>query len=64
MPPTPQARPTATPLKGGAYTVVPGDELKNIAADHNISMTKIIAANNIPDPDSLRVGQVLHIPDN
>jgi LysM repeat protein len=51
-----------TPLKGGTYTVQPGDELKHIAADYNVSIWKIIAANDIPDPDSLRIGQELHIP--
>jgi hypothetical protein len=27
-----------------------------------VSLAQIIAANDIPNPDSLRVGQVLHIP--
>ena len=40
-----------------------GDELKNIAAQYGVSIWKIIASNDIPDPDSLRVGQVLKIPD-
>jgi LysM repeat protein len=53
---------TATPQRGGMYTVQPGDELKSIAADYNVSIWKIIATNKIPNPDSLRVGQELHIP--
>jgi LysM repeat protein len=77
VPPTATPRPTATPMaamtapqatatagpKKGSYTVQPGDELKQIAAQYNISIWKIIAANEIPNPDSLRVGQVLRIPE-
>jgi LysM repeat protein len=44
------------------YTVQPGDELRHIAADNHVSIWKIIEANDIPDPDSLRIGQVLNIP--
>lgn len=68
--PTPTAVPTPTPVppsptpvKGRTYTVQKGDELKNIAAQYNVSIWKIIDTNDIPDPDSLRVGQVLKIPD-
>src|SRR4030088_29095 len=53
---------TPTPQKGGTYTVQPGDELKHIAADYQVSIWKIIAANDIPNPDSLKIGQVLSIP--
>jgi LysM repeat protein len=56
------AQPTATPQKGGTYIVQPGDELKHIAADYNVSIWKIIAANDIPNPDSLKIGQILKIP--
>src|SRR5712691_3917481 len=62
VPPTPTAQASATPQKGGTYTVQPGDELKHIAADHHVSIWKIIAANDIPNPDSLRIGQELKIP--
>jgi LysM repeat protein len=62
VPSTPAASATAAPQPGGAYIVQPGDELKNIAADYNVSIWKIIAANNIPDPDSLKIGQELRIP--
>jgi LysM repeat protein len=60
----PTAMPTSTPVKGGTYTVKPGDELKHIAAEYNVSIWTIISANNIPNPDSLRVGQELKIPSN
>lgn len=55
-------QPSATPHKGDTYVVQAGDELKRIAADHNVSINKIIAANDIPNPDSLRIGQELRIP--
>jgi LysM repeat protein len=54
---------TATPPQsGGTYVVQPGDELKHIAAEHNVTIWKLIDANHIPDPDSLKVGQELKIP--
>jgi LysM repeat protein len=66
--PTPTVAPTvaltATPARGRTYTVQPGDELKNIAADYGVSIWKIIDANTIADPDKLGVGQVLRIPDD
>ena len=62
--PTPTAQPSATPQKSAAatYTVKPGDELRHIAAQYNVSIWKIIAANDIPNPDSLKIGQELKIP--
>ena len=62
VPPKTAAVATATPQTGGIYVVQPGDELKHIAADYNVSIWKLIAANNIPDPDSLKIGQELRIP--
>jgi LysM repeat protein len=64
VPPTVVPTPVASPTPRGArtYTVQPGDELKNIAADEGVSIWTIISANDIPNPDSLRVGQVLKIP--
>ena len=59
--PTALPTPTATPVRT-SYTVQPGDELKHIAADHGISIWKLIEVNAIADPDNLRVGQVLTIP--
>jgi LysM repeat protein len=62
VPPTPTAQASATPQKGGTYTVKPGDELRHIAAEYHVSIWKIIAANDIPNPDSLKIGQELKIP--
>jgi spore germination protein len=39
-----------------------GDLLKQIAARYGVSIASILAINDIPNPDSLRVGQVLVIP--
>jgi LysM repeat protein len=67
-PPTPTAEPTAeptaTPQRSRTYVVQKGDQLKYIAAQYQVSIWKIIANNDIPNPDSLRVGQVLKIPDD
>jgi LysM repeat protein len=65
QPATPTAEPTATPQRGArTYVVRKGDQLKYIAAQYQVSIWRIIATNDIPNPDSLRVGQVLTIPDN
>jgi LysM repeat protein len=70
-PPTATPKPTATPVpptpvpeKNRRYTVQSGDELKTIAAQYGVSIWAIINSNEIPNPDSLRVGQVLKIPDS
>jgi 5'-nucleotidase / UDP-sugar diphosphatase len=76
-PPTPTTKPTEAPATPTAvltptaiptpaprtYTVQRGDELKHIAAQYGVTIWQIIDTNDIPNPDSLRVGQVLQIPD-
>jgi LysM repeat protein len=44
------------------YTVKPGDTLSEIARDHDSSVSKIAAANEISNPDLIHPGQVLYIP--
>jgi LysM repeat protein len=61
--PTPTTAPSPTP-RPKTYTVKAGDELKHIAADYGVDIFKLIRANDIPNPDSLRIGQVLKIPDD
>lgn len=56
------ATPTRVAAGGRTHTVQPGDELRKIAAANGVSMAAIMAINDIPDPDNLRVGQVLAIP--
>jgi LysM repeat protein len=60
----PAAQASPTPQAGRTYTVKSGDQLKNIAAIYHMGIGQIIGANNIPNPDSLKVGQVLTIPDS
>jgi LysM repeat protein len=60
----PTARPSPTVAKGLTYTVKPGDQLKHIAAAYGVSIWKIVEINDIPNPDGLRVGQELKIPDS
>ncbi|HEY2594130.1 MAG TPA: LysM domain-containing protein [Chloroflexota bacterium] len=62
--PAPDAQASPTPQTGRIYTVKSGDQLKNIAATYHMGIGQIIGVNNIPNPDSLKVGQVLTIPDS
>lgn len=56
---TPQAQPTAAPI---TYVVKAGDTLSGIADMFGLTVDDIVRANNIADPNSLQVGQVLTIP--
>ncbi|GIV69928.1 peptidoglycan DD-metalloendopeptidase family protein [Caldilinea sp.] len=47
----------------GAYTVAPGDTLGAIAVRFGVTVEALVAANGIEDPNRIRVGQVLIIPD-
>lgn len=53
---------TAAPVGFVEYTVQRGDELQAIAKKYGVTVKDIIANNDIPNPDSLRVSQVLRIP--
>ena len=44
------------------YTVLPGDTLGLIARQFSISVDSLMIANNLDDPNTLYVGQVLSIP--
>lgn len=56
------ARPLSAQDNPGAYTVAAGDTLGVIAARFGVSVDAIAAANGITDPNRIRVGQVLLIP--
>lgn len=53
---------TAPVVGGKTYTVQAGDTLYKIAKAHNVSLDKLIAANNISDPSRIYLGQVIIIP--
>ena len=57
----------ATPSTGVTYpftyTVQAGDSISLIAKRFNVPAAKIMAANNITNPDLIKAGQVLIIPD-
>ncbi|MGA7733818.1 MAG: LysM domain-containing protein [Chloroflexia bacterium] len=55
----PEALPTLPPVTS---TVKPGDTLSGIADLFGITVDDLVRANNIADPNSLQVGQVLIIP--
>jgi LysM repeat protein len=63
---TPGATPVpATSVPGGTpqtYTVVAGDTLSRIAARFGTTVTALVQANNIVNPNLIYVGQVLTIP--
>ena len=63
-PPPATATPTATtaPTSADTYTVRVGDTLLSIAQTVGRSVAALTAFNNITDPRTLRVGQVLRIP--
>ena len=53
---------SATDNGDGTYTVKRGDTLSRIAAQHNVSLQALIAANQLVNPDRLYVGQQLIVP--
>lgn len=44
------------------YTVVRGDTLSKIAGRYGTSYQELAKVNNIPNPDLIRIGQVLQVP--
>jgi LysM repeat protein len=44
------------------YRVKEGDTLGELAVQFNVSVTDIMTVNGLTDPDSLYMGQILHIP--
>ncbi len=62
--PTPDPTRAGDPGSTGAdtYVVQPGDTLSRIAAVFGCTVEEIVAANGLPDADTLSVGQTLIIP--
>ncbi len=48
---------------GYEHVVKPGETLSEIAKAYSVSMTVVARANNLKNPDDLRVGQKLFIPE-
>lgn len=65
QPPAPvQPAPALTaPLEGQSYKVQPGDSLSKIAARAGVSVRELVELNNIKDPNKIRVGQTIKLPD-
>ncbi|MGA7193606.1 MAG: LysM peptidoglycan-binding domain-containing protein [Anaerolineales bacterium] len=62
---------TSTPIPANVrsgtnvpYTVEQGDTLAGIASKFNSTTDAIVTANNLADPNSIQVGQILQIPVN
>ena len=56
------ASPTPAASAGQTYTVQSGDNLSKIAQRFGVSLNALMDANNIRDPNVIRLGQVLTIP--
>ena len=57
------ATPAARPASGaGTYTVRAGDNLGRIAKAHGTTWQDLAKLNGLPDPNRLKVGQVLKVP--
>lgn len=65
-PPTIQADQDATPepteMRAVTHTVAAGETITRIALRYNISVSELLAANDLPNPDLLNVGEVLVLP--
>jgi LysM repeat protein len=46
----------------GTYIVQPGDTLHGIAVRYSVGIDELMEVNNIADPNTLQVGQILRIP--
>ncbi len=52
----------ASTAEGGTHTVSRGETLASIAAKYGVSVSAMLAANNIADPNLIKVGQKLVVP--
>jgi LysM repeat protein len=55
-------RPTKTPAAARTYKVKSGDTLSAIAARYKTTVATLMQLNNITDPRTLKVGQILKLP--
>ncbi len=63
-PPPSTASPTSTPTRrpSTVHAVQPGETLIAIALQYDLSLEELLAANDLLDPDLLRIGQKIIIP--
>ena len=54
--------PTAARLRGETHVVQSGESMSQIALDYGVTVDAILAANELSNPNDLRVGQELVIP--
>ena len=59
MPVPPEPTPTPTPEENVYYTVKKGDNLTKIAEKYNVTVSQLVAWNNIKNPNLIYVGQKL-----
>ncbi len=59
--PKKESKPVET-ASNGTYRVQKGDTLSSIATRHRVTLNGLMSANNLRNPDMLKVGQVLTIP--
>lgn len=52
----------ASTAEGGTHTVSRGETLASIAAKYGVSVSAMLAANSIADPNLIKVGQKLVVP--
>ena len=62
--PSPSPPATPKPEPPMTHTVQAGDTLSAIAQQYDVSTEALAAANDLPDPDVLQIGQVLTIPED
>lgn len=60
--PSPTPTPTPTPVGEQSYRVQLGDTLLRIAARFGVTVSALQSHNNISNPNSIRIGQLLKIP--
>lgn len=59
---SPSPSPSPSPARGGTYVVQAGDTLFDLATAWGVTVTAIVEANALADPDTLAIGQELKIP--
>ena len=56
-----ETEPEIKDAQPAAHTVKPGDTLTRISEQYDVSISALLNANNLPNPDYLEVGQVINL---